>query len=495
MPPPNTITLDPNNADNQLTDATDDESSQPGDRKRQRKTTATSKARPRKATTEKSETKAKSTKTGSTTEKNTARKIPADERLTQTANGNGTPQDLAENKHTQVPTREILDINTNEDDDEDSNWQTVENKKSRRNSMPKKADIHTNTPQDNLAGTETKLKIENLNTGETQKSLYEQLKILNVLQHVQDMAVYTNRTATITSFHPDIETLIRRTIGTQYRPEAKITRLTKQNKLTQNKQLTEPSLSVVITKVTHDVTEKDIEEELTNLGLEFTKVKRIISREYGKPIQKVRVISRNKNTIDELLTNHFRIFRKFHPVEQSHVPPPQPAQCAKCHTFDHTTENCRNKPVCNRCGGQHPIAACQQEISKPTCVNCNGEHLSTDINCPKRPKAPVSIEATAKIVCTDKPTKRTTDEETTPQAVVCEDFIRATTLALINILPDRKNLVITAMKDISRAFFGRQMNVSQAWNRIHFSISPAGNYQNEQGQDRKQTEKPARSRE
>lgn len=66
------------------------------------------------------------------------------------------------------------------------------------------------------------------------------------------------------------------------------------------------------------------------------------------------------------------------PVEQYIYPT---VQCFNCCRFGHTRVQCRSKPRCNKCGGEHSGLACNTETF--SCVNCRGEHMATNKSCPE----------------------------------------------------------------------------------------------------------------
>lgn len=65
------------------------------------------------------------------------------------------------------------------------------------------------------------------------------------------------------------------------------------------------------------------------------------------------------------------------PVENYILPT---IQCFQCCRFGHVRDQCRAKPRCYRCAGDHTGASCERT---PTCLYCSGNHQATDKSCPE----------------------------------------------------------------------------------------------------------------
>ncbi|XP_055932741.1 uncharacterized protein LOC129962771 [Argiope bruennichi] len=64
--------------------------------------------------------------------------------------------------------------------------------------------------------------------------------------------------------------------------------------------------------------------------------------------------------------------------------------CYNCSGFHHSARNCRIKPRCIKCNGNHPTRDCQikEKIGNPVCINCNATgHLAAWKGCPAIPRA------------------------------------------------------------------------------------------------------------
>ncbi|XP_070212554.1 uncharacterized protein [Littorina saxatilis] len=59
---------------------------------------------------------------------------------------------------------------------------------------------------------------------------------------------------------------------------------------------------------------------------------------------------------------------------------PSPMRCFQCQRFGHSKAGCKQKAVCERCGGDPHEGPC---TSPPTCTNCKGNHSPSSRECPK----------------------------------------------------------------------------------------------------------------
>lgn len=374
-----------------------------------------------------------------------------------------TPAESVLTVNSQTNNQLVTESNANTDDE---GFQTVHSKRHSRRNSTASTESNGHSPNFDLNLQPITVLIENLEAKETAKSFHTALKQFNLAQFVVDMKFWRN-SVKLTTYQPDFETQLKKTIGTTYRPEATIKTLNSRVRPKSDSKSHAPLLSVVITNVDHDVTDKEVEEELKLQGYKFKKAVRIFSRLTQKPIKKIRVISDNKDTIDKLLAHHFRLHCVLHRVEPSNPLPPQPTQCRKCNSFQHTSENCRNEPKCGKCSGPHLISSCKLDTNKEAlkCSNCNGNHLATDLNCTERPKQPISADKTEKIKCIDEPIPPLQECSET------ENFLRAFTTALLNILPERRSLITETIKTVSKKFLRRDVEITHAWNNIHIFIS------------------------
>ncbi|KAI0994974.1 hypothetical protein K3495_g13207 [Podosphaera aphanis] len=61
---------------------------------------------------------------------------------------------------------------------------------------------------------------------------------------------------------------------------------------------------------------------------------------------------------------------------------PQMQVCSKCHGF-HNVNACLHRPRCGLCASDTHTGPCS---TPPKCSNCLGPHISSDVNCPARPR-------------------------------------------------------------------------------------------------------------
>uniref|UniRef100_A0A2A4JQD0 CCHC-type domain-containing protein n=1 Tax=Heliothis virescens TaxID=7102 RepID=A0A2A4JQD0_HELVI len=66
------------------------------------------------------------------------------------------------------------------------------------------------------------------------------------------------------------------------------------------------------------------------------------------------------------------------PVETYNYPT---IQCFGCCKYGHTRTNCRSKPRCYRCGGDHFGDGCS--VEEPKCFYCTGSHTAISKHCPE----------------------------------------------------------------------------------------------------------------
>ncbi|KAI2655997.1 Nucleic-acid-binding protein from mobile element jockey [Labeo rohita] len=65
---------------------------------------------------------------------------------------------------------------------------------------------------------------------------------------------------------------------------------------------------------------------------------------------------------------------------------PAPLRCFKCQRMGHTAGQCKGKPRCARCGGEHEYGKCGKD-AKIKCCNCGGEHSAAFGGCPVQRQA------------------------------------------------------------------------------------------------------------
>lgn len=134
-----------------------------------------------------------------------------------------------------------------------------------------------------------------------------------------------------------------------------------------------------------DVSEEEIMEGLSSQGV--IDVSRIKLRREGieKPTKHV-ILTFNATTLPDSVKAGYL---------NCNVRPyiPNPRRCLQCQRFGHSSQTCRGKPTCGRCGGATP------HLSDPCaatfhCINCGGSHAAYSRACPswKREKDIITLK-------------------------------------------------------------------------------------------------------
>lgn len=246
----------------------------------------------------------------------------------------------------------------------------------------------------------------------------------------------------------------------------------------QNNQLTSrpPTFSLVIKGVEKDISIEEIMECMTHHGYSITKAWRITSKATSLPTTLIRIITNDQNTADKLLSEGFFAFCHKYRTEPSHPLPAQPASCARCSSYEHSTTACKaSAPKCARCAGPHPLSRCDIKLNQPRCANCNGDHAALSHICKKRPLQPTSRETTANLKPIDPPfNENAKEEDEIPdnENTKVEDFLRFITLTLLDLLPNQRNTVANTITRLARHFFSINVKVLYSGNRLHVYCDP-----------------------
>ncbi|MBW0513309.1 hypothetical protein O181_053024 [Austropuccinia psidii MF-1] len=57
---------------------------------------------------------------------------------------------------------------------------------------------------------------------------------------------------------------------------------------------------------------------------------------------------------------------------------PEPIQCFNCLKVGHIAGSCKNRPMCIRCGHQHNIRECKEELEDKHCIRCMNYDMEND---------------------------------------------------------------------------------------------------------------------
>lgn len=232
-----------------------------------------------------------------------------------------------------------------------------------------------------------------------------------------------------------------------------------------------PTFSVVVKGVDTNITPEEILEALQIQKINVRNAWRIKSRATNMETRMVRVITKCPRALDTLLSNGFVMFDRRYYCEPSQSPGPQPLQCGKCFAYGHRTMDCRQIPLCVRCGEQHKATECKRNT--PVCANCKGSHLPYQQSCPQRPKEVTPTKA-APVKCVDPPAEDNSeeDDDLTERFTRVEDTIRYTYLCLVNLLPQLRDRISEVIAHSAAQFFKRKVKVSFTGNKIHVSCAP-----------------------
>ena len=130
----------------------------------------------------------------------------------------------------------------------------------------------------------------------------------------------------------------------------------------------------------------ELEEDLKQHYTSIVKVERLFVRG-GIPISKVRIDFSSNQEVNKILKNKRLTIDDENTsfVVQPYTPPIKVLRCFNCQKYnDHVAAQCpfKDKPICFRCGQNHPFdPRCTNKIC---CANCNQEHMAGNPNCPAK---------------------------------------------------------------------------------------------------------------
>lgn len=302
----------------------------------------------------------------------------------------------------------------------------------------------------------------------TQKQFFQTIVTLNI--PLTNLKLNYNRTALLETSSPlpaNLERKIQHLLGD---PAVTLTQLAGPRSIIHASK--PQSMSCVIRNVDTDITDTEI---LDAISLpKVLKVVRIVSRATRTPSSFVRVITHSRSTIDFLLAKGVLMFGRRYPCEPSHIPNPVPKYCSTCTKVGHLSEDCPTRALtCPICGEKHKSIACK--APSPKCNNCAGSHPTYSFDCPLRialPKFPEEA-APAQILNTTSDTSSSSsskpDDPDVEHFLRINRFLRTLTISLINIFPDKRNLVCSSIDNASRVLLGRRMLANFSGQHVHFS--------------------------
>ena len=190
---------------------------------------------------------------------------------------------------------------------------------------------------------------------------------------------------------------------------------------------------VVIKQVDTEVTTEEIEQFLKAQELPYKAVKRIHSRERGKPTEMVRLFLSCEDDKKRLLKQGIYLDQmhfKCCPAKEDLQSFPKIFQCFNCQKIgDHLASDCKEQQKCVLCSGSHRKDACKAEKKDFKCANCQQNHPSWSPECSHIANAKKSKE---------KPTMAQV-----ASATVTPEFLAATTDSIVDSIKESLALIIS----------------------------------------------------
>ena len=155
-----------------------------------------------------------------------------------------------------------------------------------------------------------------------------------------------------------------------------------------------PKYGIVLHAVpTHDLdstnvkehTMKYLEQENHGKDIHILKVAplRRRPRDHHSPTKhnSVIVYMDNAEAADKCIKTGFYINHARY-MPEKYTPQLRITQCFNCQAYGHLASQCKHKPACGKCGGEHTTRECNSvEFS---CIGCGGDHPAWHHECPKR---------------------------------------------------------------------------------------------------------------
>ncbi|XP_063892284.1 uncharacterized protein LOC135117294 [Helicoverpa armigera] len=135
----------------------------------------------------------------------------------------------------------------------------------------------------------------------------------------------------------------------------------------------------VVKGVPTDWSELEVIDNLKSPHAKMLKVRRLNRRVVNEGKSEWVPTSSVVVTFDgQVLPDRVFCFYNSLPVETYNYPT---VQCYACCKYGHTRPNCRSKPRCFRCGGDHLGDGCS--VEDPKCLYCSGSHPANSRHCPE----------------------------------------------------------------------------------------------------------------
>jgi hypothetical protein len=307
----------------------------------------------------------------------------------------------------------------------------------------------------------------------TQKSFYTVLCTHLGLRNFQ-LTVNFNKTALLITQLPITETVIQKLKISTNSKDISVTPINLKTKKPST--IKQPTFSLVIKKVGHDITPDDV---IAATSLKIIKAWRITSKKTDRPTTLIRIIITERESLDALLLNGINLFGRNYECEASHPPAPTPVQCAKCFQFGIELAACLNKQVCPQCPNSHPPNKCPEK--DPICTSCKGPHPAWSRTCPilkeititdDTPVLPVKIiDPPAEFAdpCSPSDDSDASDPLMEAPLAVEKGIISFTMKALFDLFPLQKAKIQKILEETSKAVFNVTTKVSHSGHKIHFT--------------------------
>jgi predicted nucleic acid-binding Zn ribbon protein len=145
----------------------------------------------------------------------------------------------------------------------------------------------------------------------------------------------------------------------------------------------QPDKLIVIAKnVPFDYSEEEIYEALTPESREnISSMKRIKSGPSQTPTTFLKIVTKNEDLSNKLLEEGLRAIGRVFKCESQRQRPTVP-RCFNCQELGHSSQTCREKRKCPKCGADHEATECTTENSHYKCPNCEGNHAAWSALCP-----------------------------------------------------------------------------------------------------------------